>query len=175
MAGRLQTIAREDAPSAGGPPAPSSYRRPAMVTGVADGDTLYASVDGHSIRIRLAPDRCPREGTGFRPSIRAVPAPTGGQEAGRADLEVARPVWPAHRAGCRRWPRCECEQVKRGFAWVFRRYSNDAALVSLEAQAKSGAWVCGPIPTRLLRGSGGLAGVGELSSRWWSSPDRSFA
>ena len=35
------------------------------------------------------------------------------------------------------------EQVKRGFAWVFRRYSNDAALISLEAQAKAagiGLW-----------------------------------
>jgi hypothetical protein len=42
-----QAIAREDAAGAGGPPAPSSYRGPAMVTGVADGDTLYANVDGH--------------------------------------------------------------------------------------------------------------------------------
>ena len=35
------------------------------------------------------------------------------------------------------------EQVRRGFAWVFRRYSNDPALISLEAQAKSagvGLW-----------------------------------
>ena len=35
------------------------------------------------------------------------------------------------------------EQVKRGFAWVFRRYSNDPALLELEAQAKSaglGLW-----------------------------------
>ena len=35
------------------------------------------------------------------------------------------------------------EQVKRGFAWVFLRYSNDPALLELEAQAKSarlGLW-----------------------------------
>ena len=35
------------------------------------------------------------------------------------------------------------EQVKRGFAWVFRRYSNDPALLALEAQANSagiGLW-----------------------------------
>ena len=49
-----QASAREDTPGAGGPPAPSSYREPAMMMGVADGDTLYANVDGHSIRIRLA-------------------------------------------------------------------------------------------------------------------------
>ena len=60
-----QTIAREDAPGAGGPPAPSSYRGPAMVTGVADGDTLYANVDGHSIRIRLAQIDAPEKAQAF--------------------------------------------------------------------------------------------------------------
>ena len=41
------------------------------------------------------------------------------------------------------------EQVKRGYAWVFRRYSNDPALLALEAQAKSaglGLWA-EPHPT----------------------------
>lgn len=35
------------------------------------------------------------------------------------------------------------EQVRRGFAWVFLRYSKNAALIALEAQAKSaglGLW-----------------------------------
>ena len=60
-----QAAAREDAPGAVVPPAPSSYRGPAMVTGVADGDTLYANVDGHSIRIRLAQIDAPEKAQAF--------------------------------------------------------------------------------------------------------------
>jgi micrococcal nuclease len=44
------------------------------------------------------------------------------------------------------------EQVRRGLAWVFRRYSNDAPLIALEAQAKSagvGLWA-DPPPRRTL-------------------------
>ena len=36
-----------------------------MVTGVADGDTLYANVDGHSIRIRLARIDAPEKALAF--------------------------------------------------------------------------------------------------------------
>lgn len=76
------------------------------------------------------PDRCPRGGTGFRPSIRAVPARTGVQEAGRAGLEIARPVWLTHRAGFCRWPRCVRRTGQAGFRVGVRRYSNDVALIA---------------------------------------------
>ena len=138
-----QTIARADAPGAGGPPAPSSYRGPAMVTGVEDGDTLYANVDGHSIRIRLAQIDAPEKAQAFgrrsEQSLREL--------VGRKQIELTwksldrygRPISQVTVDGLD----VNAEQVRRGFAWVFRRYSNDAALIALEAQAKSagiGLW-----------------------------------
>ena len=60
-----QASVREDAPSAGALPAPSSCRGPAMVPGVADCDTLCANVEGHSVRIRLAQIDAPEEAQAF--------------------------------------------------------------------------------------------------------------
>lgn len=60
-----QVAARDNALGAETAPAPTSYRGPAVVTGVADGDTLYASIDGHSIRIRLAQIDAPEKAQAF--------------------------------------------------------------------------------------------------------------
>lgn len=131
-----QASAREVALGAAGQPAPSSYRGPAMVTGVADGDTLYAKVDGHSIRIRLAQIDAPEKAQAFgRRSGQSLRELVGKKQVelawksldryGRAIAQVSIDGLDVN-----------AEQVRRGFAWVFRRYSNDAALISLEAQAK---------------------------------------
>ena len=45
--------------------APASFRGVATVTGVADGDTLYADIEGHSIRIRLAQIDAPEKAQPF--------------------------------------------------------------------------------------------------------------
>ena len=114
-----------------------------MVTGVEDGDTLYANVDGHSIRIRLAQIDAPEKAQAFgrrsEQSLREL--------VGRKQIELTwksldrygRPISQVTVDGLD----VNAEQVRRGFAWVFRRYSNDAALIALEAQAKSagiGLW-----------------------------------
>ena len=49
-----QVSARDNSSRTEAALAPSSFRGVATVTGVADGDTLYADIEGHSLRIRLA-------------------------------------------------------------------------------------------------------------------------
>lgn len=138
-----QAIAREDAPGAAGPPAPSSYRGPAMVTGVADGDTLYANVDGHSIRIRLAQIDAPEKAQAFgrrsEQSLRELVGKRQVELTWKSLDRYGRPIAQVSVDGLD----VNAEQVRRGFAWVFRRYSNDAALIALEEQARSaslGLW-----------------------------------
>jgi endonuclease YncB( thermonuclease family) len=60
-----QVSAREVAPGADVPLAPATFRGEAVVTGVADGDTLYADIDGRSIRIRLAQIDAPEKAQAF--------------------------------------------------------------------------------------------------------------
>ena len=60
-----QVSARENTSSTEAAPAPSSFRGVATVTGVADGDTLYADIEGHSIRIRLAQIDAPEKAQAF--------------------------------------------------------------------------------------------------------------
>ena len=138
-----QAIAREDAPAAAVPPASSSYRGPAMVTGVADGDMLYANVDGHSIRIRLAQIDAPEKAQAFgrrsEQSLRELVGKKQVELAWKSLDRYGRPIAQVSVDGLD----VNAEQVRRGFAWVFRRYSNDAALIALEAQARSasvGLW-----------------------------------
>lgn len=131
--------AREDPPGAGGPLAPSSYRGPAMVTGVADGDTLYANVDGHPIRIRLAQIDAPEKAQAFgrrsEQSLRELVGKKQVELAWKSLDRYGRPIAQVSVDGLD----VNAEQVRRGYAWVFRRYSNDAALMALEAHAKSAA------------------------------------
>jgi micrococcal nuclease len=47
------------------------------------------------------------------------------------------------------------EQARRGFAWVFRQYSNDAALIALAKSAGIGLWVT-PTPSRQWNWRDGL-------------------
>ena len=138
-----QISARDEAAGAEAAPVPSTYRGPAVVTGVADGDTLYANVAGHSVRIRLAQIDAPEKAQAFgRRSEQSL-----GELVGKRQVEVTwksldrygRPVAQVSVDGLD----VSGEQVRLGFAWVFRRYSNDATLIALEAQAKSsgvGLW-----------------------------------
>lgn len=114
-----------------------------MVTGVADGDTLYANVDGHSIRIRLAQIDAPEKAQAFgrrsEQSLRELVGKKQVELTWKSLDRYGRPIAQVAGDGLD----VNAEQVRRGFAWVFRRYSNDAALISLEAQAKSaglGLW-----------------------------------
>ena len=130
-----QVSAREVAPGADVPPAPSTYRGEAVVTGVADGDTLYADIDGRSIRIRLAQIDAPEKAQALRELVGKKKVQLWWKSLDR----YGRPIAQISVDGLD----VNAEQVRRGFAWVFLRYSKDAALIALEAQAKSaglGLW-----------------------------------
>ncbi|MBP6762505.1 MAG: thermonuclease family protein, partial [Thauera sp.] len=103
---------------------------------MADGDTLYASVDGHSIRIRLAQIDAPEKAQAFgrrsEQSLRELVGKRQVELAWKSLDRYGRPIAQVAVDGLD----VNAEQVKRGFAWVFRRYSNDAALIALEAKAK---------------------------------------
>ena len=91
---------------------PSSYRGPAVVTGVADGDTLYANVDGHSIRIRLAQIDAPEKAQAFgRRSEQGLRELVGKRQVDLAWKSLdryGRPVAQRHRACSRLRSRCQC-------------------------------------------------------------------
>ena len=114
-----------------------------MVTGVADGDTLYANVDGHSIRIRLAQIDAPEKAQAFgrrsEQSLRELVGKKQVELAWKSLDRYGRPIAQVSVDGLD----VSAEQVRRGLAWVFRRYSNDALRIALESQAKSaglGLW-----------------------------------
>jgi len=138
-----QVSAREISPGANFAPAPSTYRGEAVVTGVADADTLYADIDGHSIRIRLAQIDAPEGAQAFgrraEHSLREL--------VGRNEVDLSwksldrygRPIAQMSVDGLD----VNAEQIRRGFAWVFRHYSKDETLIAFEAQAKAsglGLW-----------------------------------
>jgi micrococcal nuclease len=110
----------------------------AEVTGVADGDTLSVLLDGTRHNIRLA----------------RIDAPEKRQPFGRRSEQSLRQlVWK--RTVTLEWHRLDrygrpiadvtldgldvnAEQVKRGMAWVYLQYSQDANLIALEREARAG-------------------------------------
>jgi endonuclease YncB( thermonuclease family) len=115
----------------------------AEVTGVADGDTLSVLLDGTRISVRLA----------------RIDAPEKRQPFGRRSEQSLRQlVWK--RTVTLEWHRLDrygrpiadvtldgldvnAEQVKRGMAWVYLQYSQDAKLIALEREARAaklGLW-----------------------------------
>ena len=138
-----QVSARESTSRAETAPAPSSFRGVVAVTGVADGDTLYADIEGHSIRIRLAQIDAPEKAQAFGrrsgQSLRELVWKRQVTLSWKSLDRYGRPIAQVSIDGMD----VNAEQVKRGYAWVFRRYSNDPTLLALEAQAKSaglGLW-----------------------------------
>ncbi len=113
------------------------------VTGVSDGDTFYMQIDGKSTRVRLAqidsPERAQPFGRRAEQSLREL---LGKREVTATWREIdryGRPVVQVEVGGVD----VNAEQVKRGFAWVYRQYSNDARLIALEQEARSagrGLW-----------------------------------
>ena len=120
------------------------------VVRIVDGDTLVLLVDQEQLKIRLAdidtPERKQPFGTKAKQalsdlafseqvSVAEIAKDRYGRIIGRVyvgDVDVNRDL------------------VAQGFAWVFRRYSNDAELLELEAEAKQkglGLWANpNPIP-----------------------------
>jgi endonuclease YncB( thermonuclease family) len=122
---------------------PSWAELSGRVVAVHDGDTITVLVAGRDIRVRLAGIDAPERGQPFRNASRnALEAQVAGREVrvvergrdgyGRVLGRVY--VGPVD---------VNAEQVRAGYAWVFRRFVQDPALLALEAEAKAaqrGLW-----------------------------------
>lgn len=119
------------------------HRATGRVTGVADGDTLYVDINGKSTRIRLAeidaPEKSQAYGRRSEQSLRELVGKSQVALTWRDIDPYGRPVVKVQVDGLD----VNAEQVKRGYAWVYRQYSHDANLIALEANAKAaglGLW-----------------------------------
>lgn len=113
------------------------------VTGVADGDTLYVMVDGESKPVRLAqidaPEKAQPFGRKSEQSLRELVGKKTVQVTWSQSDRYGRLVGQVVADGVD----VNAEQVRRGFAWVYRQYAHDRSLLELEAKAKasgSGLW-----------------------------------
>jgi endonuclease YncB( thermonuclease family) len=124
---------------------------PAKVIGVADGDTITVLHDGHPEVLRLNGIDAPEKGQAFGTRAKQfTSALAAGQvvdvlvrDVDRYGRTVADVVLPDGRS-------LNLEIVRAGFAWWFRRYSQDATLAAAEAEARTahrGLWVdAAPVP-----------------------------
>jgi len=121
------------------------------VVSVADGDTLTVLVTGNrQVKIRLAGIDAPEHDQPFgQKSRQSLSELAFGQTATVATQKTddyGRTVGTVTVGGVN----VEAEQVRRGLAWVYRKYSDDAQLLALEAEAKTarrGLWAeANPLP-----------------------------
>ena len=113
------------------------------VVAIHDGDTITVLVAGRNIRVRLHAVDAPERGQPFSNASRhALEALVAGREVRiveRGHDGYGRLLGRVH-AGT---VDVNAEQVRLGYAWVFRRFANDPVLLALEAEAKAarrGLW-----------------------------------
>ena len=109
------------------------------VVGISDGDTLTLLVNGREeVRIRLSeidtPERGQPYGTRARQALSDLAFGKAVRVAVRDIDRYGRTVGRVH-AGAQD---INAEMVRRGAAWVYRRYSDDPALLRLEQAARAG-------------------------------------
>lgn len=116
------------------------------VVGVTDGDTITVlrGGGGTTVKVRLAEIDAPEKAQAFGAKAKQSLAELA---YGRSVLVIEqgedkyrRTLGRIHIDGLD----INAEQVRRGMAWVYRRYSKDAALLQMEEEAKAsrrGLWV----------------------------------
>jgi micrococcal nuclease len=126
----------------GGPTQAGSVSGP--VVSVADGDTLTVRVGRHTEKIRLYGIDCPERHQAFGARARRATRELTDGGPVRAEVigrdEYGRLLAEVFLADGRSLNR---ELVRRGLAWWYRRYSTDATLAALEAEARAarrGLW-----------------------------------
>lgn len=137
------------------PTAPSATARTGraaevVVTGVSDGDTVTATIDGRSMRLRLsridAPEHRQAWGQRGEQSLRELVWKKLVHIEWREVDRNGRPIVTMTVDGLD----VSEEQVRRGMAWVYRAYSKDPRLLGLEALAREsrlGLWTDdSPVP-----------------------------
>ena len=123
--------------------APSWAELTGRVVAVHDGDTITVLVSGRDFRVRLAGIDAPERGQPFSNASRhALEAHVAGREVRvveRGRDGYGRILGRVYAGSVD----VNAEQVRAGFAWVFRRYEQDPLLLALEVEAKAaqrGLW-----------------------------------
>jgi endonuclease YncB( thermonuclease family) len=113
------------------------------VVAVHDGDTISVLVAGRPVRVRLAGIDAPERGQPFSNASRhALESRVAGRDVRvveRGRDGYGRVLGRVYVDGVD----VNAEQVRSGYAWVFRRYAQDAELIALQAEAKAarrGLW-----------------------------------
>jgi endonuclease YncB( thermonuclease family) len=113
------------------------------VVGVADGDTLTVLRGSEQVEVRLVAIDAPEKAQAFGQKSKQALA---GLVHGR-DVQVVEHGLDKYQRTLGRiyldGLDVNAEQVRQGMAWVFRRYSKDAGLIQLEAEAREqrrGLW-----------------------------------
>jgi len=113
------------------------------VIGISDGDTLTVLDRQQPVRVRLAGIDAPESGQPFgrraRSSLSELAFGKQADVATRGHDIYGRVLGHVRVDGID----LNAEQVRRGYAWVFRRFTSDPALIALEDEAraaKRGLW-----------------------------------
>lgn len=120
------------------------------VVAVADGDTVHVLLDGVRTRVRLsridAPEHRQAFGQRSEQSLRELVWKKRARMHWSERDRHGRPIVTLIVDG----QDASVEQVRRGFAWVYRAYSQDAELLRLEQEARAarrGLWAdADPVP-----------------------------
>jgi len=121
------------------------------VVKVTDGDTLSVMHKGHAEKIRLAEIDCPERGQPFGKKSKEFASSFAAGKIVRVEVRTVdrygRSVGEVFLANGESLNRL---LVKEGYAWWYRKYSNDISIGELEAEAregKRGLWIeKNPIP-----------------------------
>jgi micrococcal nuclease len=159
-------------------------------TGIADGDTIDASRDGATIRIRLEGIDCPEQNQPFAEEAKAF---TARLIAGKTVAIVEKEKDTYGRTVARVFVDgrdVSVELLKAGLATHYKKYNSDWLLAALQEEAKAeraGMWASSttippaekpvPIPARVAGGTAGVPGEtsqityhGNTNSRVFHAP-----
>lgn len=114
------------------------------VPAVSDGDTFYVEIEGQRTRVRLAEVDAPESSQPFgRRSEQSLRELVWKKQVRVSWSETDRYGRPIVRVTAPDGTDVNAEQVRRGFAWVYRQYAKDQSLYPLEAAARAariGLW-----------------------------------
>ncbi|MCI0560223.1 MAG: thermonuclease family protein [Nitrososphaera sp.] len=132
------------------PPCLSCDTKPAQVVSVIDGDTIGIFYQGKEQRVRLADIDAPEKSQAFGMKSKQSLSSLVYHETARIEEHgTDRYGRMLARVFVGRLDVC-AEQIRRGMAWVYRKYSKDSGLIRLEDKARNtrvGLWTdISPIP-----------------------------
>lgn len=146
---QLRTVAFMLAACVMSAPAQAEWLR-GHVVGVIDGDSLVVLIKTQEIEVRMSDIDAPEKGQPFGKASKESLSELAFDRDVAIDVRTTdrfgRVVGRVYASGVD----AALEQIRRGMAWVFRKYSNDITLLNIEQQARltrRGLWAdTSPLP-----------------------------